>query len=85
MMISLVDTNPETGEETLIQTLNMDISGLIYSSTSTTLEWNFNTLTTSKVHNLKITLTSSGPFLSDYFKKKLNPLFVKISACKQIP
>jgi len=34
---------------------------------------------------VKLTLTSSGAFLSPFFKKKLNPLLVKVISCKQIP
>jgi len=41
MWLSFYDTNPENSEETLIQTISIDISGLIYSDNQTVLEWTF--------------------------------------------
>jgi hypothetical protein len=85
MSLQLIDTNPETGDETPIETIIVDISGFVYPDKPHSMEWTFDNLKTTKINYLKLKISTSAPFLSDFWKKKLNPLYINIIAAKSIP
>ena len=74
MSLTLIDTNPETLEETVLDSLSIDISGLVFPDKAHTLTWTFDNLKFKKVNYLKLSLSSGAAFLSDFYRKKLNPL-----------
>lgn len=85
MTLIITDTNPETSEETIVDSISLDISGFVYPDKAHSMSWQFENLKTKKINYLKLTLSTSGPFLTEFWKKKLNPLLVNIIAAKSIP
>lgn len=85
MSLTLIDTNPETGEETVFDTLILDLSGFVYPDKPHKMDWTFENLKFSKLNYLKLSISTTGPMLSEFWKKKLNPLLVNIVAAKSIP
>lgn len=49
------------------------------------IDWVFLKLKTPQVLWLKIKMSSNGALLSDFLRKKLNPMLITLEACKGIP
>ena len=39
MVLTFIDTNPETAEETILESLRLDISGLVFPTSGDTISW----------------------------------------------
>jgi len=44
MTLIITDTNPETTEEIVLETVTIDISGFVYPEKANTLSWTFDNL-----------------------------------------
>lgn len=97
--ISVISVNRETSEEVVDETIDIDISCLLFPrdkvEVSFTLvnlirfvvqfEWKFDKLKTMAIHYMNIKVESDQPLLSDFLGKKLNPLQINLVAIKDIP
>ena len=72
--LEIYDTNKETSEETLVDTVKIDISCLLFQERELNMTWNFNKLKPLALNYLNLTIKCDKPLLSDFYRKKLNPL-----------
>jgi hypothetical protein len=86
LKVEVYDVNRETQEETLRDSVTIDISSLLYPATpNVEVAWTFDKLKIMQLHYLTIKIQSDQPLLSDFLRKKLNPLQLNLLACKDIP
>ena len=86
LKVEVYDVNRETQEETLKDSVTIDISSLLYPSTpNVEIAWTFDKLKIMQLHYLTFKIQSDQPLLSEFLRKKLNPLQINLLACKDIP
>ena len=86
LKVGIYDTNRETQEETLLEEQHLDMSQLLFmKDKDCTLEWKFDKCQTQAIHYLNITVATDESVLTNFLRKKLNPLQVNLVACKSIP
>jgi hypothetical protein len=84
--VEVYDVNRETQEETLRDSVTIDISSLLYPATpNVEVAWTFDKLKIMQLHYLTVKIQSDQQLLSDFLRKKLNPLQLNLLACKDIP
>lgn len=82
MKVDIIEVNRENLEEKLKESIKIDMSCFLYTNGKTKTKgeikpefsWTFDKLKTLQIHYLTINITSDQPLLSDYLRKKLNPL-----------
>lgn len=74
MKIDVIEVNRETQEETLRDTVRIDLSCLLFPKSKLNFNWNFDRLKPLQIHYLSVTIQSEQYMLSDFLRKKLNPL-----------
>ena len=74
MKVDIVEVNRETQEETVRDTIKIDLSCLLFPKDKVDSTWYFDKLKPMQLHYLQITIQSPLPMLSDFLRKKLNPL-----------
>ena len=85
LKLMVVSTNRENGEETVEETIEIDISCLLYPREDVQFSWTFDKLKIMSVHELTVKVESDLPLLSEYLGKKLNPMQINLVAIKDIP
>ena len=86
LQIQVLSTDRETQEDTLIEEKSLDMSELLFrEDDGATLSWKFDKWSIPELLYLNITLETDRPLLTNYLRKKLNPLQVNLVACKSIP
>jgi hypothetical protein len=86
MKIEIIEVNRETQEETLAETLQIDLSCLLFpSQPNFEFEWLYDCLKSLPLHHLKLHISCDQPMLSPFLRKKLNPCQVTVVAAKNIP
>lgn len=84
--IDVIEVNRETLEESVKDHVLIDISCLLYPTTpGIEFSWTFDKLKPMQLHYLNVKITSDQPLLSDFLRRKLNPLQLHLVACKDIP
>ncbi len=84
--VEVIEVNRETQEESLRDSVSIDISCLLFPSIpNVEFQWAFDKLKPMSLHYLNFKITSDQPLLSDFMRKKLNPLQIHLLACKDIP
>jgi len=74
LRIQICSVNRETSEEGVDETIDIDISCLLFPRKTVEFEWKFDKLQTMAIHYLNVKVESDQPLLSDFLGKKLNPL-----------
>ena len=83
--LQVFETNVETSEESLVETVQIDLSCLLYQRDCVDASWRFDKMKAMQLNYLKLHITSEQPLLSDFYRKKLNPLQVNLVSLKDIP
>jgi hypothetical protein len=84
--VEVIEVNRETQEEIVRDTVNLDMSCLLYPTTpNLEVMWSFDKLKPMSLHYLTLKVSSDQPLLSEFLRKKLNPLQLNLIACKDIP
>ena len=83
--LQVLETNTETSEETLIETVQIDLSCLLYQQHEVNSEWRFDRMKAQQLNYLILKITCNKPLLSDFYRKKLNPLQINLVSLKDIP
>jgi len=75
MRVAVFEINRETQAESLKERYELDLSPFLFTKKgSDKLEWKFDKLQTMQLHYLNITVSVDQPMLSEFMRKKLNPL-----------
>jgi hypothetical protein len=74
MNVEIIEINKETQEEKVVETLKLDISSLLFPKGEVDITWRFDKLKTMELHYLEINVKSDQPMLTEFLRKKLNPL-----------
>lgn len=85
MEIQVIDVNRETQEETLTETLRIDLSCLLFPSQAFEYEWEYDRLKAMPIHYLKVKISADKGLLSEFLRKKLNPCQLTVVAAKNVP
>ena len=85
MKVQLIEINQETNEEETVDEIVIDLTCLLFPKVGKTYEWSFEHLKTPKLNHLKLSLTTTDPLLTDFYRKKYNPLELNILSAKDIP
>ena len=85
MRIDVYEYNRETNEDKLKDSIELDLSFFLFSQTATYNEWEFEKLKLYCINYLKIKIWANNPMLSEFLRKKLNPLQIFILAAKDVP
>lgn len=85
MKIEIFEISRETQQETLRETVALDLSCLLFPKTKLDFTWTFDKLKTFQIHYLVISLQCEQPMLSEFLRKKLNPLQLNMVAFKDVP
>lgn len=85
MKVQLIEINPETNEEEEVDEVQIDLTCLLFPKVGKTYEWSFEHLKTPKINHLKLSLTTTDPIMTDFYRKKYNPLELNILSAKDIP
>ena len=85
LTIELYETHRETLEETLLDTINLDISCMLYPETPVEFRARFDKLKPEALDYLDLHIYSNKPMLSGFYRKKLNPLQINLVSVKDIP
>ena len=83
--IQIFDTNKETLEETLIDSTQIDLSCLLFQNGALDMQWKFDKMKPIQLNSLTVKIQSEKPLLSDFYRKKLNPLQINLVSMKDIP
>lgn len=83
--IQIFETDRETQVDKLVETLEIDISCLLFPKENIDFTWHFDKLKTLQLHYLTFTVKCPTPLLSELLRKKLNPMQINLVACKDIP
>lgn len=67
--------------------VKIDLSCLLYPGAGKKVDftWLFEKLKPMQIHYMSVTIQSEQHMLSDFLRKKLNPLQINLVACKDIP
>ena len=68
------ELDPESNEEKEIDQVTIDVSCFIFPLAGETYEWKLEQLKSEKLDYLQIKITTSNGLLSEFHRKKLNPL-----------
>lgn len=74
MKIEVYEVHRETQEESLKDTVKIDLSCLLFPRGKLDFNWMFEKLKPIQIHYLSVTIQSEQHMLSDFLRKKLNPL-----------
>lgn len=74
LKIDIYEVNRETQEEKLRDTIKIDLSCLLYPKERIEYKWTFDRVKPLQIHYLNVTVISEQPLLSEFLRKKLNPL-----------
>lgn len=99
LKLQICSVNRETQEESVDETIDIDVSCLLFPRKTVEVsinnnnltqfviqfEWKFDKLQTMAIHYLNVKVESDQPLLSDFLGKKLNPLQINLVAIKDIP
>lgn len=85
LTMQIFDTDRESSEETLVDTVKIDLSCLLFQEGPLNMSWRFDKLKPMALNYLNFTVKADQPLLSDYFRKKLNPLQINLVSIKDIP
>lgn len=85
MRIEIYEYNREATEDKLKDTLNIDLSFFLFPLSPVQEEWEFDTLKIYSLNYLKLKITANNAMLSEFLRKKLNPLQIFILAAKDVP
>ena len=86
LKVEVVEVNRETQEESVRDTVHLDVSSLLYPTTpNLEVQWTFDKLKPMSLHYLSFKVCSDQPLLSEFLRKKLNPMQLNLVACKDIP
>jgi len=85
LSLEIYDTNKETSEEQLVDTVKIDLSCLLFQDKELDMTWKFDKLKPLAINYLNLTIKCEQPLLSDFYRKKLNPLQINLVSIKDIP
>lgn len=85
MQINVIEVNRETQEEQLRDTIQIDLSCMLFPRQKFEFKWLFDRVKPLQIHYVSVTVQSDQPLLSEFLRKKLNPLQINLVACKDIP
>lgn len=85
MKIDVYEYNREANEDRLKDSTELDLSFFLFPQTPVSSEWEFEKLKLYWINYLKIKVSSNNPMLSEFLRKKLNPLQIFILAAKDVP
>ena len=85
MKIEVYEYNRETSEDDLKDTLEVDLSYFLFPESPINDSWNFENVKIYSLNYLKLSITTDQPLLSEFIRKKLNPLQIFILAAKDVP
>mmetsp|Transcript_39722 Transcript_39722/g.38288 ORF Transcript_39722/g.38288 Transcript_39722/m.38288 type:complete len:114 (-) Transcript_39722:724-1065(-) len=85
MKVEVISVNRENLEETVKETINIDLSCLLFPKENPEFVWSFYKLKALEIHFLQIKVSCDQSLLSEFLRKKLNPLQVKLVGIKNIP
>ena len=83
--IELYETNRETLEETLVDRISLDISSMLFPTEKVEFRAYFDKLQSQFISYLKLDISCDKPMLSDFYRRKLNPLQINLVSIKDIP
>ena len=85
LTLELYETNRETLEDTLLDTVHLDISSMLYPSDCVEYRAKFTKLKSLAIDYLDLHIWSEKPMLSDFYRKTLNPMQINLVSVKDIP
>lgn len=85
MKIEIYEYNRETSEDDLKDTIEVDLSYFLFPQSPIDDQWEFENIKVYSVNYLKLKITTDQPMLSEFIRKKLNPLQIFILAAKDVP
>jgi len=85
LKIDIYDFNRETNEDELKDSIFIDVTYFLFPEAPIEDEWEFDMLKVYSLNYLKLKITSNNPFLTEFLRKKLNPLQIFILAAKDVP
>ena len=83
--LELYETNRETLVETLVEKISLDISSMLFPSTGVDFRDKFTKLKCLEIDYLDLRITSDKAMLSDFLRKKLNPMQINLVSVRDIP
>ena len=72
--LQVFDIDKETQDEILMETIQIDLSGLLYQQGALDMSWKFDKMQAQQLNYLHLTVKSEQALLSDFYRKKLNPM-----------
>lgn len=85
LKLEIWETERETQVETLQETIYLDLSSLLFPDSPIDYHVRFDRLKSMQLHYLNISIQSDSPMLSEFYRKKLNPLQINLVGVKDIP
>lgn len=85
LFIKICSVDKDTQQESVVETISIDISAFLYPQKNLEFDWHFGQLKTPQLHFLDIKVQFDKPLLSEYLRKKLNPMQLTLSSVKDIP
>lgn len=85
MRVDVYEYDREANVDKLRDSVDIDLSFFLFPSEPTSNEWEFETLKVYSVNYLKVNISSNNALLSEFLRKKLNPLQIFILAAKDVP
>lgn len=85
LKIKIFDYNREKNQDELKDTIEIDLSYFLFPQTNISDEWTFENIKVYSLNYVKIKISTDKPMLSEFIRKKLNPLQIFILAAKDVP
>ena len=85
MKVEVLEYDREKQEDEVKETLELDLTFFLFPEEQSSNEWQFDKLKVYSLNYLKINISTSTALLSEFIRKKLNPLQVNILAAKDVP
>lgn len=86
LKLQIINVDRETQEEKELESQDIDMSQLLFEQKKDqTITWVFDKCKTMEIHYLKFSINLDQPLLSNFLRRKLNPLMVNLVSAKKIP
>ncbi len=85
MKIDIFEYDREAGEDKLVDSIEIDLSFFLFPKEEITEAWEFEHLKPYPINYLKVNISTNTSLLSEFLRKKLNPLQIFILAAKDVP
>ena len=85
LKIEVFEYNRETSEDYLKDTIEVDLSYFLFPESQINDQWMFENIKVYSINYIQLKITTDQPMLSEFIRKKLNPLQIFILAAKDVP